>query len=59
MRPEAQLGCSSGVIKLCDLYWASGKTHQDMGVYRKDGVSCALRATDYKNPPKVLTVKKG
>ena len=59
MRSEAQLGCSSGVIKLGDLCWASGKTHQDMGVYSKDGVSCCLRETDYKNPLKVLTVRKG
>ena len=34
----------------------SGKIHQNQEIYDIDGLSCNLKATDYKNPPKVAVI---
>ena len=47
------------VIKLGDLPTSTGKVHQSTCVYDGEGISCTLLARDYKDPPRVLTVKKG
>ena len=47
------------VIKLADLPTSTGKVHQYTGVYDGRGISCTLQARDYKDPPKVLIVRKG
>ena len=35
----------------------SGKMHQNQEVYSIGGGICSLKATDYKNPPKILIVR--
>lgn len=32
----------------------SGKIHQNQEVYSVEGIACTIKATHYKDPPKVL-----
>lgn len=37
----------------------SGKTHQNQEIYHTGGVICTIKATSYKDPPKVLVIRGG
>lgn len=42
------------VIFLGRLIPDSGKIHQNQEVYANDGIACTIKATHYKDPPKIL-----
>ena len=47
------------IIMLGRMIPKSGKIHQNQEVYSPFGLSPSLKATDYKNPPRVLIRRYG
>lgn len=48
----------SDIIILGRLVPDSGKIHQNQEIYHTGGVICVIKATSYKNPPKILVLAK-